>query len=225
MSNARVVAPFQHILASGFGGDFSLVLTNLTNPEKWEGLYGTVGFQRQLAGHAELVNSKLTEDILRLQDSEARKLASLFLQLSFTFLTGISDFIMCWYWNLDGAKVYDKSNVWNPVCKLVHRIFEEIHLFRSVASYSYLGIDPGIQFDTYSCASLFTHETMEQFLRYTFDYHPSMFVSTIQFKVCDFLSNQTSNLKVGLEKLNRLRDQVKLLSDNLTKFESNQNYT
>ena len=141
------------------------------------------------------------------------------------FLTGISDFITCWYWNLDRAKVYDKSNVWNPVCKLVHRTFEEIHLVRSVASYSYLGSDPGIQFDTYSWASLFSHATMEQFLRCTFDYHPSMFVSIIKLKVCDFLSNPTSDLKVGLEKLKRLRNQVKFLSENLTKFESNQNYT
>ena len=139
-------------------------------------------------------------------------------------MTGISDFITCWYWNLDRAKVYDKSNVWNPVCKLVHRTFEEIHLVRSVASYSYLGSDPGIQFDTYSWASLFSHATMEQFLRCTFDYHPSMFVSIIQLKVCDFLSNPTSDLKVGLEKLKSLPTQVKFLSDNFNKVKSNKNY-
>ena len=77
MSNARVVAPFQHILASGFGGDFSLVLTNLTNPEKWEVIDGISGLQRQFSDHIASVNSQLKADILRLQDPESTELASI----------------------------------------------------------------------------------------------------------------------------------------------------
>ena len=41
MSEARVFASFHHILAPGFGDNLASVLNFLTNPEKWEGLYGT----------------------------------------------------------------------------------------------------------------------------------------------------------------------------------------
>ena len=62
MSEARVVASFYHILAPGFGGNSESVLTNLTNPEKWEVIDGIGGLQRQSSDFITRWYHKLDED-------------------------------------------------------------------------------------------------------------------------------------------------------------------
>ena len=42
MSEATSVTLFKNTLTPGFGGDLALVLTNLTNPYKWQGINFTV---------------------------------------------------------------------------------------------------------------------------------------------------------------------------------------
>ena len=87
-------------------------------------------------------------------------------------MTGLSALITCWYQQLYTAKVYDKAYCYNIVCKLVHSIFEELHLFRSVDRDAYMGTGTGIKFDTNSWATICFHETMAQIVRYKFDDHP-----------------------------------------------------
>ena len=95
----------------------------LNNPERCEGRDGTSGLQHQLSYNTAYINSKYIAAIIHLQDPEARYLSSLCLQLSFAFLTVTSALITCWYRKLGGAKVCDKSDCWNLVCKSVHRLF------------------------------------------------------------------------------------------------------
>ena len=109
--------------------------------------------------------------------------------MSFTFLTGLSAFIMCWYWQLDGAEVYDKSYCWNHLCNPVHIIFGGLHLVRSLAIYAYLGNDPVITFETYLWVNLCAHAAMAKKLKYTFYDHPDMSESITQFMVCNYPSN------------------------------------
>lgn len=68
MSKVRVFASFQNILAPRFFGNSAPVLTNLTNPEKWEGLDGTGSLQLKLSYHAALVNGQFSAAILCLKD-------------------------------------------------------------------------------------------------------------------------------------------------------------
>ena len=106
---------------------------NFTKPEKWAGLDGTGGMQCQLSDHTEYSNSQLMTAVLCLKYPETRELVSLCLQMYFSFLMGLSDFIMHWYCQIDGTKVYDEAGYCNIVCKLVHTCFEDIHLVKSVA--------------------------------------------------------------------------------------------
>ena len=55
--------------------------------------------------------------------------------------------------------------------------------------------------------------------------HPNMYAAIIKFRVWNCPSNLTPKMKFNLEKLKNLPDQVKSLSENLTKFKSNQNST
>ena len=80
------------------------VLNFLTRTEKWEGLYGTRGLQWKISDNEVLVNIKLSEAILRLQEPEPREPKSPFLQFSFNFMTGLSDLITHWYHKLDRSK-------------------------------------------------------------------------------------------------------------------------
>ena len=89
----------------------------------------------------------------------------------------------------------------------------------------YLGSDPGIKFDIYSWDTLCDHTTVLQFVKYKFDDHTTMSVEITQFMVFNYPSNKTSRMKVDLEKFKSLPDQVKSLSENLTKVRNNQNYT
>ena len=141
------------------------------------------------------------------------------------FLKGLSDFITRWYRKLDRDNVYDKVDCWNPVCKLVHTIFEAIHLFRPVARYAYMRSDNGIMFGTYLWVPLCAHAIMAQFVKYKFDDHIYMSTATTQFMVWNFPSNPTSNIRVDLENLKSLSVQVELPLDDFTKVKSNQKST
>ena len=72
MIGARFVSLFRHILPPGFDFYLVSVLTSLTKPEKWEGLYGIGGLQHQFSDHATLVNIQLTETSIHLNELEAR---------------------------------------------------------------------------------------------------------------------------------------------------------
>ena len=72
----------------------------------------------------------------------------MYLNVSFTFITGLSDFITRWYCQLDRYKVYDKSYCFNFVCKLVHSVFEEFPIVWSGARYAYMGSDTNILSDS-----------------------------------------------------------------------------
>ena len=120
------------------------------------------------------------------------------------------------------SKLYDKSYCWNLVFKSVYIIFEELHIVRSVAIDAYLGSYPFITFDTYSWDTLCEHATMAQFVKYKFYDPQDISVAITQFTVCNSPSNPTSELRVGLENINILPDQVKSLLDDFTKIKSNQ---
>ena len=108
---------------------------------------------------------------------------------------------------------------------MVHRIFEGLHLVRSVDRYAYMGTGTGITFDTNSWAALCFHETMAKLLKYKFDDHTAISLAITQCIVCKSTSNTMLKPNVYLDNINSLLDQVKLLLIDLTKFKSNQNST
>ena len=96
-------------------------------------------------------------------------------------MTGLSYYITCWYWQLDGTKVYNNIYCWNIACKSGYSILEEHHLLRSVNRDVYIGIGLCIKFDTYSWATICANETISPFVKYKFDNHPDMSEAIMQF--------------------------------------------
>ena len=88
---------------------------------------------------------------------------------SSNFMTVLSAFIARWYWYLDGTKIYYMVDSWNIVWNLVQSICEDLHIFKSVDRYAYMCSNPGVILDIYSWATISSHATMDQVLKYKFD--------------------------------------------------------
>jgi len=188
---AITLEAFAHPLPKGFRGTSSEEgqmaswLPGLKQPEKWEDKSETVGVRIMIKENIEVVRTRVLAVIRhRLTNHpEASALARELLSDTIAFLTEFSDFISSTYRTLKLAG-FDKSNAWNLVSKLIHRILAvDCNLRRGISfelldAKEHKALAVAVLWGTFG-----THQVLREYQRHSIENHPSMASEYVRFLV------------------------------------------
>ena len=132
----------------------------------------------------------------------------------------MSAFMDRWFRQLHLAAVYRPEDCWQLVCDCVTRIFDELHLVRSMARDAYIANEPTATCDTYLWATLQAHQVMAEFTKYKFDDHPAMASTITRFTVKTSPITPMGKLRSDVDKLKSTVSPLESLPSKITRMEA-----
>ena len=205
------IESFKHPLPKVFRGNSTDVgigkswLPGIPTPERWEDHHGLSGARVQIRSSIEEIRSRLESLIMeRLRENfEGQALARQMLSDTLNFITALCEFVSETYRNLDLAG-FSKSDAWQLVSKLVHRIFaKDCHMKRGAVSEVLDVSDSNVLGTGILWATFATHQVMRDYMRHGIENHPSMASEYVRFLVANS----------GLSKIDRMEARLKALEE------------
>ena len=205
------IESFKHPLPKVFRGSASDTglgrgwLPGIPTPERWEDHHGLSGARVSIKSSMEEIRSRLESLIMeRLRNNhEGQSLARQMLSDTLNFITALCEFISETYRNLEIAG-FSKSDGWQLVSKLVHRVFaKDCHMKRGAVSEVLDVTDSRVLGTGILWATFATHQVMRDYMRHGIENHPSMASEYVRFLVANS----------GLSKIERMESRLKALEE------------
>jgi hypothetical protein len=137
------------------------------------------------------------------ENAEGQALARQMLSDTLNFITALCEFTSETYRNLELAG-FSKSDAWQLVSKLVHRIFaKDCHMKRGAVSEVLDVSDTKVLGTGILWATLATHQVMRDYMRHGIENHPSMASEYVRFLVANS----------GLTKIDKMEARLKALEE------------
>ena len=187
------IESYKHPLPKVFRGGVSDVglgrgwLPGIPSPERWEDHHGLSGARVSIKSSMEEIRSRLESLIMeRLRENhEGQALARQMLSDTLNFITALCEFISETYRNLEVAG-FSKTDGWQLVSKLVHRIFaKDCHMKRGAVSEVLDVSDTRVLGTGILWATFATHQVMREYMRHGIENHPSMASEYVRFLVAN----------------------------------------
>ena len=210
------IESFKHPLPKVFRGSATDVgigrgwLPGIPTPERWEDHHGLSGARVSIKSSMEEIRSRLESLIMeRLRENfEGQALARQMLSDTLNFITALCEFISETYRNLDLAG-FSKSDGWQLVSKLVHRIFaKDCHMKRGAVSEVLDVSDSKVLGTGILWATFATHQVMREYMRHGIENHPSMASEYVRFLVAN---SGLSKMEKMEARLSALEEENKIL--------------
>jgi hypothetical protein len=203
-SSQRMVFSYQTIVPHPYmkgPGTAAKPLTKLESFKQWDHNDGVGGVKNEIAAflqrQVKAETTKIRTRFANANELEAKTVALACLQESRAFIAELHLFMSEFYTELVASESPD-SEAWTLTCKLVHGIFHQLHLVRSVAAgVSDIGADnTGRRIGLVLWGSLQAHRVMREFSAAQFRRHPTI-ASTLMLHL--FASNVSEAKVTGLQ--------------------------
>ena len=205
------IESFKHPLPKVFRGSATDVglgrgwLPGIPTPERWEDHHGLSGARVSIKSSMEEIRSRLESLIMeRLRENfEGQALARQMLSDTLNFITALCEFVSETYRNLEIAG-FSKTDAWQLVSKLVHRVFaKDCHMKRGAVSEVLDVGDSRVLGTGILWATFATHQVMRDYMKHGIENHPSMASEYVRFLVANS----------GLSKMQRMEARLCALEE------------